>query len=123
MLVALLGLYSCATAMWIPLLLNTFVHIVMYYYYLLVCLGYPVWWKMYLTDLQIFQFVIDIVSFTFWLYIYWFVMIPAGKQCSGSFWGGVFAYVVLWSFLFLFTRLRMQNARKESQRESNKKSQ
>lgn len=113
MLVAFLGLWSCSTAMWIPILLNTFVHIVMYYYYILVCLGQNVWWKMYLTDLQLVQFVIDIVSFKFWLYIYHFEMKPIGKQCSGDFNFGLIADVILISFFFLFFSLRMKNARRE----------
>lgn len=46
-------------------LLNTFVHIVMYGYYLLAALGPSIqpylWWKKYLTALQITQFVLIII--------------------------------------------------------------
>jgi len=37
-------------------MLNSFVHVIMYSYYLLSALGYDIWWKHYLTQLQMFQF-------------------------------------------------------------------
>lgn len=121
MLVAFLGLWSCSTAMWIPILLNTLVHVIMYYYYILVCLGQKVWWKNFLTDFQLFQFVVDIVSFKFWLYIYYFEMMPIGKKCSGDFNFGLIADFVLITFFFLFLRLRIQNSRRQNtdQKEKN----
>ncbi len=36
----------------IPVLLNSFVHAVMYSYYLLSALGYKLWWKSYLPMIQ-----------------------------------------------------------------------
>ncbi len=35
------------------MLSNSLVHVVMYYYYMLVTLGKPVWWKKYLTVFQV----------------------------------------------------------------------
>ena len=41
------------------------VHVIMYYYYFITTLspGIKLWWKKYLTSLQISQFVIDVSSF------------------------------------------------------------
>jgi fatty acid elongase 3 len=108
--------------MWVPILLNTFVHIVMYYYYLLVIFGYKPWWKMHLTDLQLVQFVLgkliihilDLIFFYFWLKEY-YLKIQIGKSCSGNFEFGILACFVIFTFLILFTRLRMKNARLEKE--------
>jgi len=40
---------------------NSFVHTVMYTYYLFAALGIPVWWKKYITKLQMGQFFLNIV--------------------------------------------------------------
>ena len=40
----------------IALLFNTSVHVVMYYYYFRRVLGWPVWWKRYVTQFQLVQF-------------------------------------------------------------------
>jgi len=40
-------------------LFNSFVHILMYSYYLFAALGYELWWKHYLTQLQMFQFCLN----------------------------------------------------------------
>lgn len=39
-----------------PIIVNSFVHIIMYTYYLLAALGISVWWKRYITQLQLAQF-------------------------------------------------------------------
>jgi len=38
-------------------LLNTFVHILMYTYYMLAAMGYRIWWKKWLTGVQMVQFI------------------------------------------------------------------
>jgi len=45
---------------------NTLVHIFMYYYYAVRSLGYTVWWKEYLTQLQMFQFCFNTVALIIW---------------------------------------------------------
>lgn len=45
---------------WVPIVANLTVHVLMYYYYFMTAAGYKIWWKKYLTTLQITQFVIDL---------------------------------------------------------------
>ncbi|KAI8817655.1 fatty acid elongase [Fimicolochytrium jonesii] len=56
---------------WVPVVLNLFVHVIMYYYYARTAVSSkPVWWKKYLTTLQIVQFVIDLAAIYLATYIY-----------------------------------------------------
>lgn len=45
----------------IVLILNTFVHTIMYYYYHLASQGHQVWWKKYITMIQLVQFYITFI--------------------------------------------------------------
>ena len=47
---------------WLPISLNLIVHTIMYYYYAQQALGIKVWWKKWLTTIQIIQFVLDIMG-------------------------------------------------------------
>lgn len=51
-----------AAVQWVPITINLLVHVVMYYYYACASIGIKIWWKKYLTTLQITQFVIDLVA-------------------------------------------------------------
>jgi fatty acid elongase 3 len=54
---------------WMPIVLNLFIHFIMYSYYSVQAMGFKIWWKRYLTILQIVQFVVGIVGS-------WGVVIP-----------------------------------------------
>ena len=56
---------------WVVITLNLLVHVIMYYYYWATACGYKIWWKRYVTVLQISQFVIDLFM------VYW----GSGSHC------------------------------------------
>lgn len=68
--------------------------------------GYKIWWKKYLTTLQITQFVVDLFVVYFASYSYataeylpgW----PTYGSCSGTEGAAIFGCVLLTSYLFLF---------------------
>lgn len=48
------------TVSWVPIALDLTVHALMYYYYFRTTAGVKIWWKKYLTTLQIIQFITDL---------------------------------------------------------------
>jgi len=83
---------------WLASTANCSVHIPMYYYYAMSSLGKNVWWKKYITKMQIFQFVVDISANCIGFYYH----LIGGKTCSGALPAWVFGQAVLISFLILF---------------------
>jgi fatty acid elongase 3 len=91
---------------WVVITANLLVHVLMYYYYFMASAGYKIWWKKYLTTLQISQFVIDLFIVYFASYSYftaeYFPRMPTMGSCSGSEAAAVIGCVLLTSYLFLF---------------------
>uniref|UniRef100_A0A6T6P560 Elongation of fatty acids protein n=1 Tax=Timspurckia oligopyrenoides TaxID=708627 RepID=A0A6T6P560_9RHOD len=92
-----------STVQWVPIILNLFVHILMYYYYAMSALKIRVWWKQYLTTIQIMQFVIDVIACAYAYSIF----ILAGMNysaCYGTQIGAITGILILASYLLLFVR-------------------
>mmetsp|Transcript_62836 Transcript_62836/g.141975 ORF Transcript_62836/g.141975 Transcript_62836/m.141975 type:complete len:254 (-) Transcript_62836:122-883(-) len=84
----------------IGLLFNTFVHVIMYAYYVFKVIGWPTPWKQWVTRLQILQFVTSLVMLWGTLtYTRWDIF---GATCSGmtSLWLNIaFNVTLLWQFV------------------------
>jgi hypothetical protein len=96
---------------WADITANLFVHVIMYYYYYKTELGVQIWWKKYITTIQIIQFIWDMS----W-HLGWYVItrkLPP-DTCAGSVFGFHFSNGVILSFLLLFIHFYIQTySRKE----------
>ncbi|KAK3848002.1 MAG: fatty acid elongase [Linnemannia gamsii] len=91
---------------WVPITLNLTVHVLMYYYYMRSAAGVRIWWKQYLTTLQIVQFILDLgfiyfCSYTYFAFTYAPHLPNAGK-CAGTEGAALFGCGLLSSYLLLF---------------------
>jgi len=92
---------------WVVISLNLMVHVVMYYYYYATASGAKIWWKKYLTTMQIVQFIIDLVVVYFGTYShfvanYYSDILPVMGNCAGKESAAVFGCALLSSYLGLF---------------------
>jgi len=83
---------------WFSCIANGFVHVFMYYYYYSVLLKRAPWWKKYITQLQIIQFVLDIATSYIWVY-YTF---KDGQPCAPNWKVFLVCQVIIYSYLVLF---------------------
>ena len=99
----LIGLTSVS---WVPITLNLLVHVVMYWYYFQAARGVKIWWKKYITMLQIAQFVIDLGFVYFASYTYftstYFPKMPSAGHCAGEEFAAFAGMGILSSYLLLF---------------------
>jgi fatty acid elongase 3 len=91
---------------WVVITLNLAVHVLMYYYYWATAGGRKIWWKKYLTTMQITQFVIDLfivyfASYSYFASTYW-PHLPTVGTCAGEEHAALFGCGLLTSYLFLF---------------------
>lgn len=88
---------------WVAIVLNLWVHVIMYYYFAMSALRIHVWWKKYLTTVQITQFIIDVTVIGYAYYSF----ILSGfdpNVCYGTSRGAIVGLSILFSYLLLFIR-------------------
>lgn len=78
----------------------------MYYYYFRTASGAKIWWKRYLTTMQIVQFIIDLFIIYFCTYTYfaytYYPFLPNKGSCAGTEGSALFGCGLLSSYLLLF---------------------
>ncbi|KIW54233.1 hypothetical protein PV05_06604 [Exophiala xenobiotica] len=103
---------------WVPITLNLTVHVVMYWYYFQAARGVRIWWKKYITMLQIIQFVIDLFFVYFASYTYfansYFPWAPNYGTCAGEEFAAFAGMGILSSYLLLFISFYFATYRKQS---------
>ncbi|RDB28889.1 putative elongation of fatty acids protein 1 [Hypsizygus marmoreus] len=101
---------------WAVIVLNLAVHVVMYYYYYATAGGAKIWWKKYLTAMQITQFVIDLVLVYCGTYshmaAHYLPDLPHVGDCAGSEPAALFGCGLLTSYLGLFINFYFQTYKK-----------
>lgn len=113
----LIGITSVS---WVPITLNLLVHVVMYWYYFQSARGIRIWWKKYITILQILQFVIDLGFVYFASYTYfsstYFPHLPTFGSCAGEEFAAFAGIGILSSYLVLFILFYAATYKQDSKR-------
>ncbi|KAK4204240.1 putative elongation of fatty acids protein [Triangularia verruculosa] len=110
---------------WVVICLNLLVHVVMYWYYFQSARGVKIWWKEWITRLQIIQFVIDLgfvyfASYTYFTSTYWPWM-PSAGECAGEEFAAFSGIGILSSYLFLFISFYFATYKKDGKRPTGRK--
>ncbi|TDZ20244.1 putative elongation of fatty acids protein 1 [Colletotrichum orbiculare MAFF 240422] len=110
---------------WVPITLNLTVHVVMYWYYFQAARGVKVWWKQWITRLQIAQFVLDLGFVYFACYDYWAgtyaTWLPHMGQCAGELVAAISGGVILSSYLVLFVMFYITTYKKAGRKAASPK--
>ncbi|GLH05885.1 Elongation of very long chain fatty acids protein F [Gryllus bimaculatus] len=85
-------------------IVNGLIHVMMYSYYQLALLGYTVWWKKYLTQMQIIQFVIVFIHNLAVFFV---------KSCNYGLFITLLTLVQAIYFIYMFTNFYLKTYRKE----------
>ncbi|KIJ21750.1 hypothetical protein PAXINDRAFT_165152 [Paxillus involutus ATCC 200175] len=101
---------------WVVIGLNLLVHVIMYYYYYATAGGARIWWKKYLTSMQITQFVIDLFVVYFGTYQHFayarFPYFPHIANCAGTESAALLGCGLLSSYLVLFIKFYIETYKK-----------
>ncbi|KAF9270220.1 GNS1/SUR4 membrane protein [Marasmius fiardii PR-910] len=102
---------------WTVISLNLTVHVLMYYYYYATAGGAKIWWKKYLTMMQIIQFVIDLFlvyfgTYQHFVFTYRKGVLPSVGDCAGAESAALFGCGLLSSYLLLFINFYFQTYKK-----------
>jgi len=110
---------------WVPITLNLMVHVVMYWYYFQSARGVRIWWKEWITRLQIIQFVIDLGFVYFASYTYftstYFPWMPNAGHCDGEEFAAFSGMGILSSYLLLFISFYIATYKKDGKRPTGRK--
>ncbi|KAK7064231.1 GTPase activating protein [Favolaschia claudopus] len=97
---------------WTVISLNLTVHVLMYYYYYATAGGARIWWKKYLTMMQIIQFVIDLFVVYFGIYQHYatvkYPFLSHMGDCAGTESAAIFGCCLLTTYLGLFINFYIQ---------------
>lgn len=98
--IAWIGLETKHTVMGIACVMNTGIHVIMYAYYAykLVNPDFDPWWKQHLTNLQMRQFMVNVVGLGIWTYMDQY----AKMDCAGELWVIYVVFGVMVVFLGMF---------------------
>ncbi|TLS29766.1 hypothetical protein PpBr36_01921 [Pyricularia pennisetigena] len=110
-------LIGSTAVQWSVITLNLMVHVVMYWYYFQSARGIKIWWKEWITRLQITQFVIDLgfiyfASYTYFTSTYW-PWLPNAGQCAGEEFAAFAGIASISSYLVLFISFYLATYKKE----------
>lgn len=129
---------------WVPITLNLTVHVVMYWYYFQSARGVRIWWKEWVTRLQIIQFIIDLgmykprghksiamltvapgfvyfASYTYFTSTY-FPWMPNAGNCAGEEFAAFAGIGTLSSYLVLFISFYAATYKKDGKKTTTRKS-
>ena len=89
----------------------------MYYYYYATAGGAKIWWKKYLTLMQITQFIVDLFlvyfgTYQHFVWTYYRGALPSMGNCHGSEDAALFGCALLTSYLGLFINFYFQTYKK-----------
>ncbi|OJJ83242.1 elongation of very long chain fatty acids protein [Aspergillus glaucus CBS 516.65] len=111
-------LIGLTAVQWVPITINLLVHVVMYWYYFQSARGVRIWWKEWITRLQILQFVIDLGFIYFASYTYftstYFPWMPNAGQCAGEEFAAFAGMIIITSYLVLFVSFYIATYNKTS---------